>query len=139
MEQYNYGNSTNPSSKWNTSHGGAPPVAKDKDYCHFAKDFWHDQHPGDGIIDEVFYSTNWYTRRAVSLIERHPIQRNLWLHLPYQAVHHADSRLPDRGFTEPPSWEGMPHGQSYWNKSYGDMLAVADAGKVTSPHLLVMR
>lgn len=61
------------------------------------KDFWHDRHPGDDVLDDVFYSTNFYTSTAVSLIEGHNRSRPLWIHLAYQAVHSP--------YTNPPQWE----------------------------------
>ena len=52
--------------------------------AYYTKDFWHDAKPGDDVIDEIYYSTNWYTAQAVSIIEQHPLDKPLWLHLPYQ-------------------------------------------------------
>lgn len=52
-------------------------------------DFWHDETTGAAIHDEVFYSTNYYTTRAIGIINNHTKQHSnqgLWLHLMYQGV-----------------------------------------------------
>jgi len=93
----------------------------------FTKDFWHDHLPGDELVDDVYYSTNWYTERAISIIESHDFTQPLWLHLAYQAVHGP--------FEDTPEWEQIPYKPDFCEgagqhkcKIYGDMLAVLDSG-----------
>ena len=86
----------------------------------FHKDMWHDKLPGTDVVDEIFYSTNWYTSRAISIISDHPPSKHLWLHLPYQAVHAP--------YEDTPQWETMPASCPFWDHTFGDMLAVVDKG-----------
>ena len=81
------------------------------------------------MTDEIYYSTNWYTDRAIEIIDAHPRAKNLWLHLPYQAVHSP--------YTDTPAWEDMPESCTpqagnascpFWDHTFGDMLTVVDAG-----------
>merc|ERR1712048_13328 len=99
----------------------------------FTKDFWLDHVPGDDVVDDVYYSTNWYTDRAVKMIDDHDMTKPLWLHLAYQSVH---GPLQDT-----PTWEQVPYNPEFCGgagrghcKIYGDMLAVLDdgIGNVTS-------
>ena len=62
-----------------------------------SKDFWHNSGPGDDLVDQIWYSTNWYTTRAVDIVNQHPLEKPLWIHLPYQAIHAP--------YQEPPVWE----------------------------------
>jgi arylsulfatase B len=36
---------------------------------YWTTDFWHDDHPGSDVVKSVFYSTNYYTSRAVAIIK----------------------------------------------------------------------
>ena len=40
-----------------------------------SKDFWHDDHPGDDVVSDVHYSTNYYARTAVQKIQEHNSSR----------------------------------------------------------------
>ena len=51
--------------------GGESYVGGNHSIRTFTKDFWHDHKAGDDLVDEVYYSTNFYSRRAVSIIEAH--------------------------------------------------------------------
>ncbi len=62
-----------------------------------AHDMWHDDHAGADIVPEIYYSANFYTKQAVSIISDHPTTSPFFLYLPYQNVH-APNQLP-------PSWE----------------------------------
>lgn len=106
-------------------------------------DFWHDQHPGADLAPTIEYSTNWYTRRAVALIqnfsaqlqtrrEKSPGEKyagNIWIHLPYQGVH-AGARK------DPPAWERLANTTSFWDAEYGSMLSVVDDGVGNITHAL---
>jgi len=87
---------------------------------YFTKDFWHDFLPGSDVVEEIYYSTNWYTERAIDIVQKHNKNKPLWLHLPYQAVHAPIS--------DTPAWEHMPKTTTFWNQHYGDMLYVVDKG-----------
>jgi arylsulfatase A-like enzyme len=92
----------------------------------FTKDFWHDRAPGADLAKQVYYSTNFYTDRAVSILRNYsattPPQvresKRLWIHLCYQAVHGP--------FEDVPEWERST--APFWNGIYGDMLSVMDTG-----------
>ena len=58
---------------------------------------WHDDHAGAYIVPEIYYSANFYTKQAVSIINDHPPTSTLFMYLPYQNVH-APNQLP-------PVWE----------------------------------
>eukprot|EP00038_Savillea_parva_P011469 m.197762 g.197762 ORF g.197762 m.197762 type:complete len:512 (+) comp20214_c0_seq1:161-1696(+) len=87
---------------------------------YFKKDFWDGLAPGVQDIDEIYYSTNYYTTTAVNIIKEHPADKNLWVHLPYQAVHSP--------YTDSPSWEQVPESAPIWDHTFGDMLYVVDDG-----------
>jgi arylsulfatase A-like enzyme len=59
------------------------------------RDMWHDDHVGDDIADQIFYSANFYTERAISIIGAHPVDTPLFLYLPYQNVHAPNQAPPD--------------------------------------------
>jgi len=99
------------------------------------RDFWDGHMPAESIIDEVYYSTNWYTERAIATIQAHDTSKPLWLHLSYQAMHSP--------WDEVPSWErqtldsqfcgGLK--RTYRNRTgeencriYADMVSVVDSG-----------
>jgi len=94
----------------------------------FTKDFWEGHAPAtDEIVDSVYYSTNFYSNRAVRIIEAHDPAQPLWLHLAYQAVHgpFADTPEWERGPYKPEFCEGAGKSKC---KIYGDMLTVLDRG-----------
>ena len=77
-------------------------------------DFWHDHETGSSIHNEVFYSTNWYTSRAIGIIKNHtehaPANQNLWVHLMYQGVHSP--------YVSSPEFERIPNdtqSASFWD------------------------
>jgi hypothetical protein len=89
-------------------------------------DFWHDTAPGVDVHNEIYYSTNWYTERAQSIVVAHTTNASakdtpLWLHLMYQGVHSP--------YVDPPAWEGFSNSSTpFWDKTFGDMLHVVDTG-----------
>eukprot|EP01043_Picozoa_sp_COSAG02_P041037 COSAG02_NODE_3371_length_6857_cov_12.629328_2_plen_686_part_00 len=91
-------------------------------------DFWHDHGTGESIHDEVFYSTNYYTTRAVAIVRNHtehaPAGQGLWLHLMYQGVHSP--------YVDSPEWEQVPNStqsNAFWDlHPFGDMLRAVDTG-----------
>ena len=102
---------------WETYYGG---------YLHYGiHDFWHDDHPGADVISEIFYSTNFYTTKAVALIANwtsgtSPAPAPLWIHLAYQGVHGP--------FQWPPAWEQIGTHPPYHSRVFGSMLGVVDTG-----------
>ena len=101
-------------------HGSENYEFGNHDQAYYHKDFWHDSLPGDDVVDEIYYSTNWYTERAVGIINNHSLDQPLWLHLPYQAIHSP--------YSEPPAWEQIPTDTGFWDQTLGSMLAVVDSG-----------
>ena len=74
---------------------------------------------------QVYYSTNWYTERAVNIIQNHTTvapDQPLWVHLMYQGVHSP--------YVSPPPWEVVndTHGMSWPAHPFVDMLSVVDTG-----------
>ena len=115
-EDYDYGFNYNPSHDC----AGTPKQ------CVY--DFWHDEAPGSDVHTEIYYSTNWYTERAQSIIVAHHTNAStkdqpLWVHLMYQGVHEP--------YVDPPRWEGIPANNTFWNHIFGDMLHVVDTGTGT--------
>jgi hypothetical protein len=55
---------------------------------HFTHDFWHNHAPSPQFAREIYYSTNWYTEYALSLLRNYSTAdaAKLWVHLCYQAV-----------------------------------------------------
>ena len=100
-EDYDYGYNEGR----NVAHdcGGTPKS------CLF--DFWHDTTTGADIHNQVYYSTNWYTEWAQSIIKRHSTNATtkdtpLWIHLTYQGVHSP--------YVAPPAWEHLPANNTFW-------------------------
>eukprot|EP00051_Salpingoeca_urceolata_P017166 m.232093 g.232093 ORF g.232093 m.232093 type:complete len:413 (-) comp18880_c1_seq4:269-1507(-) len=82
-------------------------------------DMWHNLEPGTDVVPEIFYSTNFYTTQAISIIKDHPQDKPLFLYLPYQGVHSP--------YTEPPPWEHVD-APKFWDSTFADMLAAVDNG-----------
>ena len=83
-------------------------------------DMWHDDHAGHDVIDNITYSTNYYTRTATAIIDAAPATQNLGLFLLYQGVH-----VP---YQAVPAWESKPNPPGMWDQTYSDMLRVVDDG-----------
>eukprot|EP00041_Stephanoeca_diplocostata_P013943 m.249525 g.249525 ORF g.249525 m.249525 type:complete len:537 (+) comp19525_c0_seq2:91-1701(+) len=89
--------------------------------AHCIKDFWYNGEPAPpNVIDQVFYSTNYYTTTATQIISSHNMSESLWLHLTYQGVHAP--------YVEPPVWEQIPNETGFWDQTFGSMLKVVDTG-----------
>lgn len=99
-EKYSYGN-------------GSPNATEGK------HDMWHGDKPGIDIVPEIYYSANFYTERAVDIIEKHDKSRPLWLHLPYQNVHAP--------YVNPPDWECHQF-PKMWDATFANMLNMLDSG-----------
>ena len=84
------------------------------------RDMWHDDHAGDDIADQIFYSANFYTERAVAIIEAHPADTPLFMYLPYQNVH-----APNQA---PPDWELNNYSTFAAGNTYANMLHMLDEG-----------
>lgn len=84
------------------------------------RDMWHDDHAGDDVVGDIFYSANYYTSRAVSIIQAHPVSKPLFMYLPYQNVH-APNQLP-------PAWEVNNYSQFGAGNTYANMLHMLDSG-----------
>ena len=61
-----------------------------------SKDMWHDHEPAVDIVDEMYYSTNYFTATAIQKIRARNQSAPFYLHLTYQSVHAP--------FEDPPSW-----------------------------------
>ena len=108
------------------------------------KDFWHDHQPGQDVVDEINYSTNYYTNRAVALIHNSSSSSPLWVHLAYQAVHGPYTNPPAWNLTDSSAFCGgicqgchpgnggcVPKGPKCDASAchvFGDMLTVVDSG-----------
>ena len=66
-------------------------------------DMWHGDHAGIDVVSDIFYSTNYYSDRAISLINQHNKSTPLYIHLPYQVIcrshaccscAHSHTRIP---------------------------------------------
>jgi len=83
-------------------------------------DMWHGDHPGIDVVPDMYYSTNYYSDRAVSFINQHNGSSPLFIHLPYQCCHSPYGDVPE--------WERMQPRSTMWNPIYADMLHVLDSG-----------
>ena len=83
-------------------------------------DMWHGDHAGIDVYPDIFYSTNYYSDRAVSFINQHNGSTPLFIHLPYQCCHSP--------YGDVPVWERMQPRSTMWNPVYADMLHVLDGG-----------
>jgi|TARA_B110000208_G_scaffold60794_1_gene79094 arylsulfatase A-like enzyme len=81
---------------------------------------WHNDGTGWDVVDDIVYSTNFYTRRAVDLIQAHDPKQPFYLHLTHQAVHSP--------WEEPPLSQQIPNGSVWWDQTWGSMLNVLDKG-----------
>jgi hypothetical protein len=81
---------------------------------------WHNNATGWDVVDDIPYSTNFYTQRAVDLIQAHDPKQPFYLHLTYQAVHSP--------IEEPPLSGQIPNGSIWWDRTWGSMLNVLDKG-----------
>ena len=106
--------------------GGAEGYNQTVDQSH---DFWFDHFPANAsILEQVYYSTNYYTSRSVSLIEAHDPSTPLYLDLRYQGVHGP--------YVNPPAWEQVPNstanqricGAKYACQIMESMVSVVDSG-----------
>ena len=120
---------------------------------YWTTDFWHDRHPGSDVVQQVFYSTNYYTSRAVGLIQNFSQQywrrqkqvvddrdlpnasRSNGLQEDFVAktagtrgslwIHLAHQAVHSP-IIDVPQWERTDQPQSIWNGVYADMLHVLD-------------
>ena len=72
----------------NTGGQGPEHCAVNASTC--KKDMWENHAPGYHVVDEIFYSANFYTSRAVQLIEQRDKTKPFYLHQTYQSVHACD-------------------------------------------------
>ena len=120
-EGYNWGNAGNSPNKgkqWADYCVGSNVTNNLTQFC--AKDMWQNEITGWDVVDDIAYSTNFYTRRAVELIQAHDPSQPFYLHLTYQAVHNP--------LEQPPLDQQIPNGTSWWDQTWGSMLNVLDKG-----------
>ena len=91
---------------------------------YWTKDFWHDDHPGADVIGDVFYSTNYFTERAVGIVSNYSravaagsAAKGLWVFLAHQAVHAPITDVPQ---------DEAVDATGFWDEVYGYMLHVLD-------------
>lgn len=65
--------------------------------CHY--DFWANHTDGRAVVQDVWYSTNYFASRAIDIINLQPKGSSLYIHLNWQAMH-----VP---YAIPPGWEGL--------------------------------
>ena len=46
--------------------------------------------PATELIDQIYYSTNFYTAQTVKALQARNTSKPFWLHLTYQAVHEGN-------------------------------------------------
>lgn len=80
-------------------------------------DMWQDSAPGKDVVDDIFYSANFYSQRAVEIIRQHNQSRSLFLYLALQNVHAP--------YQTPPAWETRVFPQM-WDNTYANMLHLLD-------------
>jgi arylsulfatase A-like enzyme len=118
-EGYNWGNTGQTCQSGCTGYCKGSNITNNmSSFC--KKDMWHNEGTGWDIVDDISYSTHFYTQRAVQLILAHEPTRPFYLHLTYQAVHHP--------FQEPPLSEQIPNGSIWWDHTWGSMLNALDKG-----------
>lgn len=104
------------------------------------KDMWHNEGPGSDVIDDIYYSTNYYTDTAIGLLQNRNKSKPFWLHLTsvprllycltvqgfivphfrYQAMHAP--------IEDPPVWEMLSSAVPFRDETYGSMMKVLDDG-----------
>jgi hypothetical protein len=105
---------------------------------------WHDSGTGADIAHLIFYSANFYTTTAVSIIDDHPPTTPLFLYLPYQNVSTCFVLLdlwPMRACSRsstlcqvhapndlPPAWEQHNYSTFGAGSTYANMLHQLDEG-----------
>ena len=78
------------------------------------KDMWLNQGPGTSVVDQIYYSANFYTDFAIDLIEKRDKAKDFYLHLTYQSVHAP--------WQDPPEWEQIPKDavpDRWWDRTWG--------------------
>ena len=102
--------------------------AQGPDHCYVngsncIKDMWSDHSPGYEVVDHIYYSANFYTDRAIQLINNRDESKPFYLHQTYQNNHAP--------FEDPPIWEQIPDSSVpslFWNQTWGSMLNAVDNG-----------
>ena len=110
-DAYSQATTTDEADELNRDSFGGPP-----------HDMWHGDHAGVDVVPDIYYSTNYYSDRAVSFINQHNNASTspLFIHLPYQCCHSPYGDVPE--------WERMQPRSTMWNPVYADMLRVLDTG-----------
>ena len=100
-------------------------------------DMWHDLKPGTDVVSEIFYSANFYTSVATSIIKNHAANYSaedggasstpLFLYLPYQNVHSPDQSPAPWETHSYPSWS-PGRGEEKTMQIYANMLDMLDSG-----------
>lgn len=93
-------------------------------------DMWHDLLPGTDVVSEMYYSANYYTDRAVSIIANHSAALRaapLFMYLPYQNVHSPNQEPAPWETNEYPAWS-PGRGQESTMQIYANMLDMLDSG-----------
>jgi hypothetical protein len=79
-------------------------------------DMWEGETPAASELDEIFYSTNFYTERALDIVQNFSrslaegtAAKGLWVHLAHQAVHAP--------ITDVPPWERVD-APAFWEPVY---------------------
>lgn len=118
QEDYHFGNSGPPKCYWHSNCSNAINATQCSN-ANCKKDMWHDHGPGVDIIDQIYYSTNFYTEWAIKLLRNRVKQQPIYLHLTYQAVHSP--------FENPPAWLQIKNG-TWYDDTWGSMLNAVDSG-----------
>eukprot|EP00935_MAST-01C_sp_MAST-1C-sp1_P000143 g143.t1 len=84
-----------------------------------SKDMWHNHGPGADIVDQIYYSAEFYTNWAIGLLRNRSKTKPFYLHLTYQSVHAP--------FEDPPAWLQVRKG-SYYDNTWASMLNAVDSG-----------
>lgn len=104
--------------KWGGA-GGAPGAFDPAQVKHH--DMWHSHAPATGLVDQINYSTNFYTAQAVERIRERNTSKPFWLHLTYQAVHGGNWR------EDVPPQDSIPAGSLYPHFQAGNYGSVTHA------------
>jgi|EP01043_Picozoa_sp_COSAG02_P053075 arylsulfatase B len=87
------------------------------------KDMWHNLLPGHDVVDDIFYSANFYAEHAVDLIKTRNASAPFYLHQTFQSVHNP--------YEDPPVWEQIQNSSvpsKWWDQTWGSMLNAMDRG-----------